>query len=110
MRMRCSTERDKVSGTNAFGQPIISPIPDRILHQVPCYWQARSETFVADGNKLTAVAMHSMMLPLDEDIKENDTVTEIINRASVKLKDTRLRVVTVIRREAYQSVMLEEYA
>ena len=107
--MRCSTERQVESDAqDPYGQSIRTTATP--LTAAPCYWQAQRERFVADGDKVVAVAEHLMLLPLTSDIREQDHVTAITDRRGRSLKSTRLRVMDVIRRETYQEVMLEEYA
>ena len=65
---------------------------------------------MADGDKMVAVATHTMLLPLGADIHENDRVTSVRDREGKTLKDTKLRVMAVVRRESHLETMLEEYS
>ena len=109
MSHRVTTERD-TAGTqrDAFNQPVTHLTSPLSKH--PCYWQVRTEQFAADGDKLTAIASHLMLLPLKTDIQEQDRVTSVAERRGKSLKDTKLRVVAVVRREDHIQAMLEEYA
>ena len=107
--MRCSTERGVPTGErDSFNQIVTEPTV--ILTNHPCYWQVRSETFVADGEKLVAVGLHRMMLPKGTDITEQDIVTAVLDRQSRYIKENRLRVTSVIQREDHMAAVLEEYA
>ena len=107
--MRASTERDDPNGgTDPFGQPTTSltfPLTDQ-----PCYQQARTENFVADGEKLVAVARHFILFPLETDVREQDRTVSITDRRGTVLKDTKLRVVSVVKRENHLEAQAEEYA
>lgn len=109
MTHRCSTQRDE-PGTerDGFNHPITAPVD--VLSDQPCYWQSSAERFVADGDKVATVAKHLLLLPLDADIKELDLVTSIKDRRGRSLKSSKLRVLTVIRRETHLEAMPEEYA
>ena len=109
MTMRCATERDTASADDdPYGAPVTTLTQP--LTSAPCYWQSRAERFVADGDKMVAVATHTMLLPLGADIHENDRVTSVRDREGKTLKDTKLRVMAVVRRESHLETMLEEYS
>ena len=109
MTMRASTSREVPTGVeDAFGQPVTAP--QVLLASHPCRWQVRTERFIADGEKVVALAQHFILFPLGTDVKELDTVTAITDRRGRSLKDTRLRVVVVIRREDHSETAVEEYA
>ena len=111
MTMRCATERDTASAdTDPYGAPVTTVTTlTQPLTSAPCYWQSRAERFVADGDKVVAVATHMLLLPLGADIRENDRVTSVRDREGKTLKDTKLRVMAVVRREDHLETMLEEY-
>ena len=108
MTMRCSTERDVASAqVDSFNQPVTTETA--VLSDHPCYWQSKAERFVSDGDKLTAVASHMVLVPLESDFKEQDRVTWVKNRRGKFLKSTKLRVIAVVRREDHLEAMCEEY-
>lgn len=108
MTMRVSTERDDPNGQrDDFNQSITSVITP--LTNEPCYWQVQRERFVSDDNKLMAVAVHIILMPITADIKEQDRVIAIKDRRGRSLKSTKLIVKTVVRREDHQEISLDEY-
>ena len=108
MTHRCWTERQSNTGArDPFGQPVTETTHP--LSGQSCYWQARNDTFVADGDKLAAIANHMMIFPLDTDVRENDVVTAVKDRRGRSLKSNRLRVIGVVRREDHVAAVLEEY-
>lgn len=109
MTMRCDTTRN-VAGSqrNRFNQPETTPTP--ILAGHPCYWQAQTERFIADGSKLVAFTSHLLLAPVGSDIDEEDFVTEVRNRRGKVLVSNRLRVLAAIPREDHLEVRLEEYS
>ena len=109
MTMRCSTERQANTGAlTPFGQPVTGRVEP--LTSGPCYWQAKTERFIADGTKVAAIASHIMLMPLAADILEQDHVLRIKDRRGRVLKDGRLRVMTVLDLEDHKEISLEEYA
>ena len=108
MTMRCGTSRDVDSNTvDSFNQPITSRTSILLNH--PCYWQARTETFIEDGDKVSAVEVHRMMFPLGSDVLEQDFITEVRDRRGRLLYDGTLNVKSALPRENMLATVLEEY-
>ena len=109
MTMRCSSERQAATDErDAFNQPVTAPM--RVLDEHPCYWQSRSEDFIANGDKLVSVAVHTLLLPLGSDIEEQDVITAVRDRIGRDLKTTRMRVLSALAKEGQIEARLEEYA
>ena len=108
MRHRASTERDIPTGVeNDFGQAVTTPEP--ILTRHPCYWQAQTERFIADGSKVMALGTHFALMPLGTDVEEQDRFTEIVDRRGRSKYPDRLRAIAVVPREDHIEVSLESY-
>ena len=108
MTMRCRSHRNVDSGDkDGINQPITDFKP--ILTSLPCYWQVRNETFIADGDKLVAKAVHRMILPLGSDVEEQDVISDIRNRRGRTIKEGQLHIKSVLQREDHLAAVLEEY-
>lgn len=109
MTMRCSSERQAATDeTDAFGQPVTALM--RVLNEHSCYWQSRSEDFIANGDKLVSIAVHTLLLPSGSDIEEQDVITAVRDRIGRDIKTTRMRVVSTLIKEGHIEARLEEYA
>ena len=108
MTMRFDTTRNvEGSQRDGFNQLVAAPAP--ILTSQPCYWQAQSEKFIADGDKLVALTSHLILAPLGSDVREQDFVTSVVDRRGRPKVLNRLRVVNAVPREDHLEVRLEEY-
>ena len=109
MTHRANSERDVASGQrNPFNQAVTSVDP--ILTKQACYWQATSEEFRADGDRLVAIARHIMLFPLSADVQELDRITSVTDRRGRVLQGNKLVVRAAVNREDHKEVRLEEYS
>ena len=107
MTMRASTERPVPTGAeDPFGNAVTGNTP--VLVSYPCYWQAKSERVVRDSSKNVSIAEHLILFPLGTDVQERDQITSITDRRGRVLKNTRLGVLPVVRREDHIEAEAEE--
>ena len=109
MTHRCATERDADTGAvNPYGQAVTALT--MLLSDQPCYYQAQSSKFIADGEKVIALAQHLVLFPLETDVSEQDMIVSITDRRGRVLKGTRLRVVQggIVSREDHIEARAEE--
>ena len=108
MTHRCDTERDNPeTARDPFNRPISTVSPQ--LSDQPCYWQAQRGEFVADGQKLTEITQHFLLVPLQTDILSQDIVTNVADRRGRVLQGERIRILTTIPREDHIECRLEAY-
>ena len=108
MTMRANTERDVPTGAeDTFGQAVTTLTP--VLTRHPCYWQAQTERFIADGSKVVALGTHFALMPLGTDVEEQDRFTEVTDRRGRPKNPDKLRVIAVVPREDHVEVSMESY-
>ena len=109
MTHRCDTERDNPeTARDPFNRPISTVSAQLADH--PCYWQAQRGEFVADGQKLTEITQHFLLMPLSSDVLTQDIITRVVDRRGRVKIGQRLRVMNVVPREDHLECRLEEYA
>ena len=107
MTHRAFTERPVPTGTqDPFGNAVTRDTQILVSH--PCYWQAQVERVVHDSSKNVSIADHLILFPLGTDVQERDRITSITDRRGRPLKNTRLGVLPVLRREDHIEVEAAE--
>lgn len=105
--MRCATERDTPAGTDGFGGRGAASWAALVSSQ-PCYYFAKTETEIIDGDKQVVLATHRLLLPLGTDITEHDRITSIVDRAGATIVGNAMRINSVIRRAGHIEVTVTE--
>ena len=95
-------------GLDPYGAPERTQ-GDSGLSPMACLLQERmARTSTSDG-KLLAVRDMRLFFPRDEDLAEEDTITEVRDLAGRTVSDARLRVTAVVRYLSHGEATLETY-
>lgn len=90
LTMRAEIERNRASGTDAWGQPAT---PDwQPLGRIPCFAWSPASREVMDGDKVAGIEDVRIIVGVHADLREDDEIAEITDRAGRVLFAGRLRV------------------
>lgn len=89
--MRAVIERNTAAGTDPHGLPV-PPFFAPAGEPVPCFVWSRSSRQALDAGKSALVEDLRMMFPLGADVRPNDEIVRVTDRAGATLIDGRLRI------------------
>jgi len=108
MNMRALVQRATVV-TDDFENP--GPPTYATLHaSLPCRAWVVSEREIIDGNKTAVLASHRIIIPKGTDIRENDRITVIQDRAGSSLVGNTMQITARMERLDHIQLLVREEA
>jgi hypothetical protein len=110
LTMRAVVERNTASGKDAWGQPVAA-VWEAVPPPLPCFaWSNQSRELV-DGDKSAMLEDMRIMVSLGADLRADDELTAITDRAGTVLIPGRLKVEgPVQRKHTHQEAALKRIA
>ena len=108
MTMRATVTRDESSRLDPYGTriPHEADIAGALL---PCYVQPRHESTITGDGKFMAVTVLWGWFPADADVRNEDVLGDVTDRAGRVLYEGQRRLTALVKHETHLEAILEAY-
>lgn len=96
------------SGTDGFGGPNAPTYEGSPTANLRCWFYAKSEREVIDGEKSAVLGRHKMIIPLGTTITEKDRIGSIEDRLGNIIMANTMRIHSVTHRHTHLELEVEE--